>query len=661
MYKAFSKSLLTILAAALLATSAASAQTAAPPKKPADSTAAPTKAAEPKKTPPEAAGAAAAKPAAKQPATRAGKPTLAEAEKFIADTEKMLDDLTVKLARAQWVAANFITDDTEALSSDANERYIEATTRLAEDVKRFDGMKFPPVLDRKFKLLKLQLFSLPDARDRAELAKVAASLEGDYGKGKYCPKTGKHAGQCLAISDVEKILASSRDPEEMKDVWVGWHAVGAPMRQRYTRLIELQNKGARELGFKDMGAMWRSNYDMPPDQFSAEVERLWNQVKPLYESLHAYVRTQLVKQYGKDAVDANGMIRADLLGNPWAQEWGNVYPLVAPPNASRGYDLTEILQKKNVDAIGMVKYGEGFFKSLGFAPLPETFWERSLFVKPRDREVVCHASAWDVDNKDDLRLKMCILIRDEDFVTVHHELGHNFYQRAYNKQPFLFQGGANDGFHEAIGDAIALSITPDYLKQVNLLETVPQTDDTAYLLREAMDKVAFLPFGLMIDQWRWKVFNGDVKPADYNKSWWDLREKYQGVAPPVARNEQDFDPGAKYHVPGNVPYTRYFLARILQFQFYRAMCKEAGQTGPMHKCSFYGDKKAGEKLNAMLSMGMSRPWPEALKALTGEDRMDANAMMEYFAPLKKWLDQQNAANNAKPGWTLPPASAAGTH
>lgn len=582
------------------------------------------------------------------------KPTVKDAEKFISETEILLNDLGVKLARAQWVQSTYIIDDTEALAADANDRLIEAQTKLAEEVKQYDGLQLPPVLARKFKLLKLQLFSLPDAKEREEFTKLATSLEGDYGKGKYCPKTGKYAGKCLEISDVEKIMATSRDAEELKDVWTGWHSVGAPMRQRYEKYMAMQNQGAREMGYRDMGAMWRSNYDMTPDQFSAETERLWKQVEPLYVSLHTYVRNQLIKQYGPSAASKDGLIRADLLGNPWAQEWGNIYPLVAPPSgAGKGYDLTELLKQKNVDELGMVHYGENFFKSLGFAPLPETFWERSMFIRPRDRDVVCHASAWDIDNQDDLRLKMCIQIRDEDFVTVHHELGHNFYQRAYKGQPFLFQNGANDGFHEAIGDTIALSITPEYLKQVGLLETVPQTDDTSLLLRQAMDKVAFLPFGLMIDQWRWKVFDGEIKPADYNKSWWQLRAKYQGVIPPVARTESDFDPGAKYHVPANVPYTRYFLARILQFQFYRAMCREAGQTGPLHRCSFFGDKKAGAKLNAMLELGQSKPWPEALKVLTGEDRMDANAMMEYFAPLKKWLDEQNAAAGTKPGWTVP--------
>jgi peptidyl-dipeptidase A len=582
------------------------------------------------------------------------KPTVADAEKFMAETESKLSELSIKLARAQWVQATFITDDTEAIAADYNERLIAELTRLATGVRRYDGLELPPVLARKFLLLKLQLFSLENQKDREEFTQLASSLEGEYGKAKYCAKSGRFSGKCLPIGEIEKIFATSRDPEELKEVWAGWHAIGAPMRAKYARFIELQNQGARELGFKDMGAQWRSNYDMTPEQFSAETERLWNQVRPLYESLHTYVRNQLIKRFGPQAADADGMIRADLLGNPWAQEWGNIYPLVAPANSKgSGYDLTALLNEKKVDELGMVRYGESFFKSLGFEPLPATFWERSQFTKPRDRDVVCHASAWDIDNQDDLRLKMCIQIRDEDFVTVHHELGHNFYQRAYKHQPFLFMNGANDGFHEAIGDTIALSITPQYLKQVGLIDKVPDSDDTALLLRQAMDKVAFLPFGLLIDQWRWKVFAGEITPADYNTTWWKLRAKYQGIVPPVARTEADFDPGAKYHVPANVPYTRYFLARILQFQFYRAMCREAGQSGPLHRCSFYDNKAAGAKLDAMLQMGLSKPWPEALKTLTGDERMDAGAMMEYFAPLKKWLDEQNAAAGVKSGWTVP--------
>jgi peptidyl-dipeptidase A len=574
-------------------------------------------------------------------------PTVADAEDFMNKAEARLAELSVKVSKANWVHDNFITDDTEALAANANDEITAVTSELVEQAKRFDGLKMPTDLARKFLLLKLSL-TAPGPKDpilRKEMSEIAASLESDYGKGKYCDASGK----CLDITAIEKIMSESRDPNQLKDVWVGWHAIGAPMRKKYSRFVDLSNQGARDLGFKDTGVLWRAGYDMPPQQFDADLDRLWEQVRPLYLSLYTFVRARLSQKYGAQVVPTGGPIPAHLLGNPWAQAWGNVFPILGLPEHSSGYDLTELLKSKNLDARGMVKYGENFYKSLGFAPLPQTFWERSLFTKPADRDVVCHASAWDIDNKDDVRIKMCIQIRDEDFVTIHHELGHNFYQRAYKNQPLLFENGANDGFHEAIGDTIALSITPEYLKQIGLLEQVPPPEaDIPILLKQALDKVAFLPFGLLIDKWRWQVFSGEIKPENYNKAWWDLRLKYQGVVPPVERSEADFDPGAKYHVAGNVPYMRYFLADIYEFQFYRAMCRESGYKGPLNRCTFFGSKEAGAKLNKMLEMGQSKPWPDAMDALTGQRQADASAIIEYFAPLKKWLDEQN--KGMKTGW-----------
>lgn len=574
-------------------------------------------------------------------------PTVPDAQAFMNKAEARLAELSVKDNQANWVHENFITDDTDALAADVNDEVTAVTTELVEEAKRFERLQLPPELARKFLLLKLSLVA-PGPKDpalRKEMNDIAVTLDSDYGKGKYCD----NAGKCLDITAIEKIMGESRDPEQLKQLWVGWHAVGAPMRKRYARFVELSNLGARNIGFHDTGVLWRAGYDMPPDQFSAMVDHLWEQVRPLYLSLYTFVRARLSQKYGPQVVSPDGPIRADLLGNPWAQEWGNILPILGLPENSRGYDLTELLKAKNLDAKGMVKYGENFYKSLGFAPLPQTFWERSLFVKPADRDVVCHASAWDIDNKDDVRIKVCLQIRDVDFVTIHHELGHNFYQRAYKDQPFLFENGANDGFHEAIGDTIALAITPEYLKEIGLLETIPPAEaDIPILLKQALDKVAFLPFGLLIDKWRWQVFSGAIKPEDYNKAWWNLRLKYQGVAPPVARSEADFDPGAKYHVAGNVPYIRYFLADIYEFQFYRALCQAAGYQGPLNRCTFFGSKAAGEKFNRMLQMGQSKPWPNEMEVLTGQRNADAGAILEYFAPLKKWLDEQN--KGMKVGW-----------
>ncbi|MEO8126757.1 MAG: M2 family metallopeptidase [Bryobacteraceae bacterium] len=576
-------------------------------------------------------------------------PSVADAKKFLDEADARLLALTNEAGRAAWVQSNFITDDTEALSALANERQIAVAVELAKAATRFDKVTLPPEMARKMKLLKLSLTLAAPSNDkeRSEVTRIASSLEGTYGKGKYC--AGGDKSKCLDLQDITKIMANSRDEKELKDVWKGWRTVSPPMKTDYTRLVQLANKGARELGFADTGAMWRSKYDMPPDDFAKELDRLWEQVKPLYLSLHAYVRNKLREKYGDSVVPATGPIPAHLLGNPWAQSWENIYPLVAPKDADPGFDLTDILKERKTDAIGMVKYGEGFFLSLGFAPLPPTFWERSLFVKPRDREVVCHASAWDVDNVNDLRIKMCIDITGEDFSVIHHELGHNFYQRAYNTLPFLFRDSANDGFHEAVGDTIALSVTPEYLVKLGFLKTAPDpSKDMGLMLHKALEKVAFLPFGLLIDQWRWKVFSGEITPAQYNQAWWHLRQKYQGIAAPVDRTEADFDAGAKYHVAANVPYMRYFLADILQFQFHRALAKTAGCTEPLHRCSIYNSKEAGSKLNAMLSMGQSKPWPDALEAMTGQRQMDASAIVDYFAPLKVWLDEQN---KGKPvGW-----------
>ena len=572
--------------------------------------------------------------------------TAAEAKAFVQRANAKLLDLSVQQSRADWVKSTYITYDSEILAAKADEQMIAATMALAKDSTRFRALKLPADIDRQLKLLRLSLtLAAPsDPKEAQELTETASQMEGMYGRGKYCATPGK----CLDLEELSKILRTSTNPVELLDAWRGWHTIAVPIRPLFTKYVHLGNKGARELGFADMGAMWRSKYDMAPDAFTAEVDRLWEQVRPLYLSLHAYVRAKLHEKYG-DAVPASGPIPAHLLGNMWAQEWENIYPLVAPKDADPGYDLTAILKSRNTQPLDMVRYGEHFFTSLGFAPLPKTFWERALFTKPRDRDVVCHASAWDVDQVEDLRIKMCIEITAEDFSTIHHELGHNFYQRAYNRQPFLFRDGANDGFHEAIGDTIALSVTPEYLQKIGLLSSVPdQSKDLGLLLYKALEKIAFLPFGLLIDKWRWQVFSGEIPPEKYNQTWWQLRLKYQGVAPPVSRSESDFDPGAKYHVSANFPYARYFLADILQFQFHRSLARIAGCSGPLNRCSIYGNKAVGDRLNAMLSMGQSQPWPEALAALTGQNQMDATAIMDYFAPLKKWLDEQN---RGKPvGW-----------
>ena len=581
--------------------------------------------------------------------TAAPAATPENARKFLDEANATLLKLGIESGRADWIYSTFITPDTEALNAKAEQALLDTAKKFAKDAARFDGVQVTPAERRQLDLLKLSLELVPpsDPKESEEVTTLTTKLEGMYGRGKWC-KEPANAESCLDIEQITEILATSRDEKKVREAWEGWHTISVPMRADYARFVELANKGAKELGFADTGAMWRQKYDMPADAFTKEVDRLWDQVRPLYLSLHAYVRMKLRQKYG-DVVPADGPIPAHITGNIWAQDWSNLRDFAAPGTAGAGYSLTDIIKRRRMSAVDMVKAGERFYTSLGLAPMPATFWDRSLFKKPADRDVVCHASAWSIDYEDDLRIKMCIDPTEEDFTTIHHELGHNYYQRAYKGQPVIFRDSANQAFHEAIGDTIALSVTPEYLVKIGFLDKAPDTSrDLGLLLARALEKISFLPFGLVIDQWRWDVFSGAIPPASYNGGWWAKRLKYQGVAPPSARGEQFFDPGAKYHVPANYSYTRYFIAHILQFQFHRELSKIAGCTTPLHRCSIYGSKEAGQKLEAMLKMGASQPWPEALFALTGSRQMDATAIVDYFAPLKKWLDEQ--IKGQKIGW-----------
>lgn len=571
------------------------------------------------------------------------------ADEFVARINDDLSELSRRIGAANWVRATYIIHDTAILAAAGAEEYAAWHSQAVADSLRYAGESLSPETARALKLLKLQV-SDPAPNDdakRSELAALATELTGMYGAGSYCPDDG---GDCQGLTALENVLADSRDYDEQLEAWQGWRTVSVPMREKYQRFVELMNEGAGELGYGNLGDMWKDKYDMSPAEFETETARLWGQVKPLYDALHCHVRATLSDHYGDDKVPQDGMIPAHLLGNMWAQEWSEIYDLLEPYPGAGDLDVDTALVEQGYSAQDMVRSAESFYTSLGLPELPATFWERSMFVKPADRDVVCHASAWGLDGGNDLRIKMCIEPAYEDLRVIYHELGHNYYQGAYREQPPLFQDGAHGGFHEAIGDTITLSMTPGYLAEVGLVEASAESDEAVInrQMQQALDKVAFLPFGKLIDEWRWDVFAGNIAPADYNKAWWELRERYQGISAPMPRGEEYFDPGAKYHVPANVSYTRYFLARILQFQFQRSLCETAGHTGPLHECSVFGSKEAGERLQAMLETGSSQPWQDTLERLTGSREMDASAIIDYFQPLMTWLEVQNEGRRC--GW-----------
>jgi peptidyl-dipeptidase A len=571
----------------------------------------------------------------------------ATAREFIARVEAEFAAISEYVNRAAWARATNITVDTVWLETKASAEQASLAARYAKEAAQFDNVALDAAARRKLDLIKRGGGLPPPSRTgaAAELAALATKLDSAYSTATFTFR-----GKPLTIDQMYEPMASLRDPAALKTLWEGWRSTLPPMRADYARLVSIANEGARELGYQDVGALWRSWYDMPQEKFAERVDALWAQVEPLYKNLHCYVRGRLNDKYGAAVQPQTGPIRADLLGHMSAVNWSDIYDIVAPASARLPYDLTKLLLERGYDVTRLVKTGENFYTSLGFTPLPESFWQRSMFTRPRDRDVVCHASAWNIDGKDDIRIKACFKIDADDFYTVHHELGHNIYQRAYKEQPLLFQDGANDGFHEAIGDFIALSaLTPTYLHQIGLLDAVPGPDaDIAALLRSALHNIAFLPFGMLMDKWRWDVFSGKIAPEQYNEAWWRLLRQYQGLMPPGPRPADAFDPGAHYHIPGNVPYVRYFLSQIYQFQFYRAACRQANWSGPLNRCSFYGNKDVGARFNAMLSMGGSKPWPEALAAFTGERDLDASAITDYFAPLDRWLTEQNKGESC--GW-----------
>ena len=627
-----------------------------------------------------------AEPAAATPAPAAQPGETAD--QFVARVNEEVRKLSTELNSAQWLSNTYINGDSELIAAKANERWLAQLNVWIEQSKRYDGQQLKPETARALKLLKLWT-AMPapkDPKKLEELTQLATRMEGMYGAGSYC--TGEGAARtCRDIGQLSDVLAKSRDYDAQLDAWQGWHTISVPMRKDYVRFTELVNEGAKEMGFADAGEMWRSGYDMSPAELASESDRLWGQVKPLYEQLHCYTRARLDAQYGKDKGEvAGGLLPAHLMGNLWQQDWSNLWDILQPYKAAGSLDINSALERmaaadlarelakpaaagtsaaersfaaqraaQLATAKAMTERAQDFYVSLGMPKLPESYWQKSQFIKPMDRDVVCHASAWDMNMAGDVRTKMCIVPSEEELTTIYHELGHIYYDLAYNKQPPIFQNGAHDGFHEAIGDTIVLAMTPQYLASVGLVDAPKQSQEALInaQMRMALAKVAFLPFGLMIDRWRWGVFDGSIKPDGYNKAWWELKAKYQGVAPATARGEDFFDPGAKYHVPGNTPYTRYFLSHILQFQFYKALCDASGHKGPLYECSFYGNKEAGQRYWAMLSKGNSQPWQQTMKELTGGEKMDASAVLEYFAPLQTWLKEQNAGSTC--GW-----NAAGT-
>ena len=574
-------------------------------------------------------------------------------EEFLANVELENKKDGPVIYSASWISSNFITYDSQKVIADYGTKSTLKSLQRSREAASFDGLDTSKENQRMLNILKSS-FVMPPPLDEelaSELSEITTSLEAMYGSGEYC----FDGEECYDLEAFESIIDNSRDPKELLRAWEGWHEIGKPMKPMYMRMVDIGNQGSVDLGYEGLSDLWFSKYDMPAEDFLDDTDRVWSEVKPLYDALHCHVRAKLNEHYGDEVISKTGPLPVHMLGNMWGQSWSNIYDLVYEEKPDSKYiDVTKIINEKSLSEIEMVEYAEDFFISMGFKPLPKTFWERSLFVKPRDRSVVCHASAWNLDPaNNDLRIKMCIEKNEEDFITIHHELGHIFYYQAYNHIPTVFQAGANDGFHEAFGDLLTLSITPDYLVDIGFISEddaeEAKQDPIGLLMKQALDGVVIVPWALMLDKWRSGVFDGEIDESNLNSSWWSLREEYQGINTSYERSENYFDPGAKYHIPGNTPYTRYYLASIMQYQFHEALCNLIDYDGYLHECSIYGNKEAGDRIISTMAMGQSLPWQDAFENLTGSRQLSGKSIMNYYAPLKEWLDEEN--KNRTCGWS----------
>ncbi|NXE25143.1 ACE enzyme, partial [Ardeotis kori] len=555
---------------------------------------------------------------------------------------------------ASWDYYTNLTDENAALQVEASLEEQNFTELWGKKAKELYGNIWSNFSDPQLRKIISSIQTLGPSNlpleKREQYNTILSDMDKIYSTAKVCLPNGT----CWELEpDISDIMATSRSYKKLLYAWEGWHnAAGNPLRAKYEEFVKLSNEAYQMDGFEDTGSYWRSWYDST--SFEKDLEGLYNQLEPLYLNLHAFVRRKLYDRYGPKYINLKGPIPAHLLGNMWAQQWNNIYDLMVPYPEKPNLDVTSTMVQQGWNATHMFRVSEEFFTSLGLLEMPPEFWEKSMLEKPADgREVVCHASAWDFYNRKDFRIKQCTTVTMEQLFTVHHEMGHVQYFLQYMDQPISFRDGANPGFHEAIGDVMSLSVsTPSHLKKIGLLSSA--TEDTEsninYLLKMALEKIAFLPFGYLIDQWRWNVFSGSTPPNRYNYDWWYLRTKYQGICAPVSRNESNFDPGAKYHIPGNTPYIRYFASFILQFQFHKALCQAANHSGPLHTCDIYMSKEAGAKLREVLKAGSSKSWQEILFNLTGTEKMDAGPLLEYFSPVTEWLQEQNNKTNEVLGW-----------
>lgn len=573
-------------------------------------------------------------------------------ERYTTEGEKLFHDHVLQ----NWNLYTDLTEENQQKSAESAANLGLFIREMKDEVASFDLSALSTETRMQLELILSFSGSGLSGNKLGRLRLLGNQMTERYSTGKVCK--GDDSDDCLPFDpDLETLMATSRNCSVLYWAWYGWRESVANQQARddFAEYVSLLNEGSRTQGWADTGDKWRQTLYMR-DDLKEETARLYAEIKPLFLSLHAYVRRKLYEYYGSDYVNLNGPIPSHLLGNMHPRAWTNIMDIVTPYPSKKRIDVTELIKAKNYTGLAMAKLADDFFKSLGMIPVNPRFFRDSMFEKPDDgRQVVCYPVAFDFYNKEDFRIKMCTDPSFEDFIILHHEMGHIQYFMQYKDLPLVFRNSPNPGFHEGIGDTIVLStVTNKHLHTIGLLEELPEEDNETsinFLMQMALDNVAFMPFGYLIDLYRWKVFDGSIPPEKLNEEWWRMRRDLEGLIPPVSRNENNLDAVSYFHIAYDVPHIRYFVSRILTFQFHEALCNESGHTGPLHECDIYGSKAAGDLFSEFLSQGAKYPWDDTLEIITGQRVMSASSFLKYFQPLNDWLVKQNRLNEDEVGWS----------
>ncbi|XP_075996407.1 angiotensin-converting enzyme 2 [Genypterus blacodes] len=586
------------------------------------------------------------------------------AREFLKKFDQEASKRMYQYSLASWAYNTNITKENSDNLGAEGQSWSDFYTKMSEESQQF------PLSDITDPEIKLQLISLQDkgagalTPDKAaHLSKVMSEMSTIYSTATVCLMDDHFNCQTLEPG-LEDVMANSRDYFERLHVWEGWRReVGKRMRPLYEDYVDLKNEAAKLNDFEDYGAYWRSNYETIEEdsrykytqhQLMDDVRAIYKEILPLYKELHAYVRSKLMDVY-PGRIHPQGPLPAHLLGDMWGRFWTNLYALSVPYPHKEDIDVSKTMVAKGWTERQLFKEAEAFFMSVGLYKMNENFWNDSMLEKPDDgRKVVCHPTAWDMGNGEDFRIKMCTKVNMDDFLTVHHEMGHNQYQMAYSNLSYLLRDGANEGFHEAVGEIMSLSAaTPSHLQALGLLPVDFTSDNETeinFLLKQALTIVATLPFTYMLEEWRWQVFDGNITKDEWMQRWWEMKREMVGVVEPVPRDETYCDPPALFHVSGDYSFIRYFTRTIYQFQFQKALCEAANHTDDLFKCDITNSTAAGDKLRKMLELGRSKSWTRALDMISSEVKMDAAPLLEYFEKLQHWLVKENKKNNRHVGW-----------